>query len=270
MGGAFAKWARSDEHFAMGPRLLRRAICILSILMLWYGLSFSPLVPSPHQTALALAGLSTRLQTWRDLGMTLARGLGGLFLATLAAAALAIPCGLKRSLRELVSPVVALMQSCPPIVWISVLMVWLGLGSAVPLIVVFVSAFPPLFIHLEQATASLDAGLLEMARFYHVPRWRVLRQLILPGIRGAFRASLAFAAGMTWKVTATAEYLSAENGIGARLHIAFQNLELPELFAWTAVLAIIGLGIDSLLHLHRMRHAATSSTNHSGKPQWAR
>ena len=41
--------------------------------------------------------------------------------------------------------------------------------------------------------------------------------------------------------------ISAENGIGARLHIAFQNLELPELFAWTVLLAVIGLLIDTLI-----------------------
>ena len=98
-----------------------------------------------------------------------------------------------------------------------------------------------------------------MARFYHVPRNRVLRQLILPGIQDASHASIAFAAGITWKVTATAEYLSAENGIGARLHIAFQNLELPELFAWTVLLAVIGLGIDTLIR------TTTTTAHHYAK-----
>ena len=194
-----------------------------------------------------LAGLLVSFRTWLDLGITLLRGLCGLAFATAVAYAIAIPCGLRRSLHDFASPLVALFQGCPPIVWISLLMVWLSLGSAVPVIVVFVSTFPAMFINLQQATASLDGGLLEMARFYRVPPYRVLRQLILPGIQDASRASIAFAAGITWKVTATAEYLSSENGIGARLHIAFQNLELPELFAWTVLLAAIGLAIDTLV-----------------------
>ena len=228
-------------------RLYRRAICIFAIVVVWYCLSGSPLVPSPLRTARALAGLLASRKTWLDLGVTLLRGLGGLLLATAVAYATAIPCGLKRSLQDYASPLVALLQGCPPIVWISLLMVWLSLGSGVPVIVVFVSTFPAMFINLQQATASLDGGLLEMAHFYRVPRHRVLRQLVLPGIQDASRASIAFAAGITWKVTATAEYLSAENGIGARLHIAFQNLELPELFAWTVLLAVIGLIIDTLI-----------------------
>ncbi len=228
-------------------KLCRRAICIFAIVVVWYCLSGSPLVPSPWRTMVTLAGLLASRKAWLDIGMTLLRGVCGLAIATVVAYATALPCGLRRSLQDFASPLVALLQSCPPIVWISLLMVWLSLGSAVPIIVVFVSTFPAMFINLQQATASLDDGLLEMARFYHVPRNRVLRQLILPGIQDASRASIAFAVGITWKVTATAEYLSAENGIGARLHIAFQNLELPELFAWTVLLAAIGLGLDTLV-----------------------
>ena len=228
-------------------RVCRRAICIFAIVVVWYCLSGSPLVPTPLRTVRALAGLMASRKTWLDLGVTLLRGLCGLALATAAAYATAIPCGLRRSLQDYASPLVALLQGCPPIVWISLLMVWLSLGSAVPVIVVFVSTFPAMFINLQQATASLDGGLLEMARFYRVPRHRMLCQLVLPGIQDASRASIAFAVGITWKVTATAEYLSAENGIGARLHIAFQNLELPELFAWTLILAAIGLGLDTLI-----------------------
>ena len=227
--------------------LWHRTICIFAIVVVWYCLSGSPLVPTPLRTARMLVTLLASLQTWQDLGVTLLRGLCGLAFATAVAYVTAIPCGLRRSLQEYASPLVALLQGCPPIVWISLLMVWLSLGSAVPVTVVFVSTFPPMFINLQQATASLDGGLLEMARFYRVPRRRVLRQLILPGIQNASRASIAFAAGITWKVTATAEYLSAENGIGARLHIAFQNLELPELFAWTIILAALGLGLETLI-----------------------
>ncbi len=256
LSGRVSGGVRSTLFCSSFSTFCRRAICIFAIVVVWYALSGSPLVPSPLRTMYALAGLLVSRQTWFDLGMTLLRGLCGLALATVAAYATAIPCGLRRSLQDFASPLVALFQGCPPIVWISLLMVWLSLGSAVPVIVIFVSTFPALFINLQQATSSLDGGLLEMARFYRVPRNRILRQLILPGIQDASRASIAFAAGITWKVTATAEYLSAENGIGARLHIAFQNLELPELFAWTVLLAVIGLGIDTLIRTTTTHHYA--------------
>jgi ABC-type nitrate/sulfonate/bicarbonate transport system permease component len=114
----------------------------------------------------------------------------------------------------------------------------------VPLAVVVVTLFPMVFILLAESMHDLSERLLVMARLYHVPRGRVVRDLILPGIRPAMVAALSYGLGITWKVIATAEFLGSESGIGARLYWAYRNLDMAALFAWAVVIVAVGTGIQ--------------------------
>lgn len=230
-------------------RKIRVLFPLAFLLLLWLAIwrcSGSALVPSPWSTMRLLGGLLCDGGTWMSIILTLWRGLLGLLFAAIAAYALGIPCGLRSNLMDMMSPLVAVAQGCPPIVWISLLMVWAGTGMAVPLVVVFASTFPVLFINIAQGTRGLDKGLLEMAKLYCVPRRRILRSLILPGISGASKSGFSFALGITWKVAATAEFFGAEDGIGARIQLSFQRLDMQGLFAWTAIIACIGIVLDAV------------------------
>lgn len=157
---------------------------------------------------------------------------------------LGIPCGLSPGAMRLLSPLVTALQSCPPIVWISLLLVWAGIGATVPILVVVAATFPVLFINIAHGTADLDRGLLEMARVYRLAPARVLLEIILPGISRYALAAFSFALGITWKVAATAEFFGSGSGIGSRIYWAYRQLDMPLLFAWTAVIMAIGLAIE--------------------------
>lgn len=237
--------------------IIRKASPFVILLLCWalasalYG---QTLVPAPGTTALKLLALLASRTTWAHVAATLLRGFGGLALATSAAYLLGVPCGLDSRLLDFFSPLVTAAQSCPPIVWISFVLVWASTGSTVPIIVVFASVFPVLFINIAQGTAQLDRNLFAMARFYRVPRRRFLCQLILPGIAQPSLAAFTFALGITWKVTATAEFLGAATGIGAQIQRAFRLMDMAGLFAWTLIIIAIGLVLElGLIHPLRER-----------------
>jgi ABC-type nitrate/sulfonate/bicarbonate transport system permease component len=241
--------------------ILRRAAAFIFLLLCWALASVlcgPTLVPGPGTTALKLLSLLSSQATWQHLATTLLRGLGGLALATIAAYLLGVPCGLDARLLDLVSPLVTAAQSCPPIVWISLVLVWASTGSTVPIIVVFASVFPVLFINIAQGTAHLDRRLFAMAKLHRVPRRRILGQLILPGIAQSSLAALTFALGITWKVTATAEFFGANTGIGAQIQRAFRLLDMAGLFAWTVIIIAIGLALE-LGMIHPLRNRAKLS-----------
>lgn len=237
--------------------IIRKASPFVILLLCWALASMlcgPALVPAPGTTALKLLTLLASQATWSHVAATLLRGLGGLALAAVAAYVLGIPCGLDPRLLEFFSPLVTAAQSCPPIVWISLVLVWVSTGSTVPIIVVFASVFPVLFINVAQGTAHLDRNLFAMARFYRVPRRRFLSQLILPGIAQSSLAAFTFALGITWKVTATAEFFGAATGIGAQIQRAFRLMDMAGLFAWTVIIIAIGLALElGLIHPLRDR-----------------
>lgn len=224
------------------------------------------LVPSPWQTLISLGELARTFAFWQALTLTLFRGLFALLLSVAAALLLGIPAGRKRRIMELSSPLVAALQATPPILWITLLMVWVGTGSQVPIAVVAVSLFPPLFANIAQSTAAIDQRLLDLTRVYHIGRRRLLIDILLPAIAPYFLAAFSYALGSCWKIAAVAEFLGSSQGIGARIYWSYRMLDMPQLFAWATVL--IGLGMIVELALIRpLRELSKASRGPSGSSQ---
>jgi len=219
---------------------------------LWWILSatsatMSRLLPSPPQVLSALAELCLSADAWREMLVTLGRGCVGLLVAAVAAFAGGIACGRHPRMLSALSPLILFSQGCPPVVWISLLLVWCALGHAVPVLVVVISVFPPLFLNVAGSTAALDERYFELARLYRVPMVSRLRQLVLPGIMPTVAPAISYSIGIAWKVTATAEFFAAADGVGARVHESFRLLELPSLFAWSLLLALMGVAVNAAL-----------------------
>lgn len=230
----------------------------LILLMVWWlaTLSFGQaLAPSPGRTFAALLVILGDIEAWKNIAATLFRGLAGLLISMAAALLLGIPAGLSKKTMGLVSPLVAALQSCPPVLWISLLMVWVGSGDAVPLGVVFASLLPPLFANVAQGVAAIDQRLLDMARVYELGRWRTLLKIVLPGLYPFLLASLSFVVGICWKVTAVAEFFGAPDGIGSRIYWSYRMLEMPQMFAWALILVLLGLALEVWI-IQPLRHNA--------------
>ncbi len=230
--------------------LLWRSALFAGLLLLWEACARGNgerLLPTPGHVVSAFVGLAGRADSWADLLRTLARGAAGLVLGGLSGLAAGVFCGRRPRLHDTFSPLVTLVQSCPPIVWISLLLVWLSLGGGVPLVVSCISVFPVIFIQTANAVRGLDARWFEVARVYRVSSLRQLRLLILPGISHALAGAFSYAFGIAWKVTATAEFFGAQDGVGARIYQSYRALELEQLFAWTLAVALLGVAIEALL-----------------------
>lgn len=202
-------------------------------------------IPSPMDTFRALVNILSHADTWGEIATTLARGASGLALGSLAGITAGIATGRHHAVMDAATPIVTLVQSCPPIVWISMLLVWLSIGGTVPILVTFISVAPILFIATANAVRALDDRWFEVAAIYGIVYTKQLKKIILPGIAPNLSAGFSYAFGIAWKVTATAEFFGAQNGIGARIFNNYRNLNLPELFAWTIVIAILGITLET-------------------------
>ena len=229
---------------------MKYPVSLAVIFAVWQSLSLffgSQLVPGPSSVGREMVRLLARADGWEHVFITVFRGATGVALSFLGALALGIPCGLGKKFMDIVSPLVAASQGCPPIIWISLLMVWVGMSSMVPIAVIVVSLFPVLFFNVAQGVASLDSGLFAMARTYRAGRARILKDILLPGIRPYLLSSLSYSLGVAWKVTATAEFFGSPAGIGSRLYWSYRYLDMPQLFCWAAILVAMGFSIETFV-----------------------
>jgi len=225
------------------PALFAALICLIT----WVSATFffgSNLVPSPLTTLLKLTSLIITTNFWTEVSITVFRGIIALAFAVSLALATGIIAGRHQLVMRMVSPLVAVLQATPSIIWITLLMVWAGSGSTVPIMVVTAALFPPLFANIAYSTAALPKRLFKMANLYQVGNYRILKDIILPGIFPFFLGGFSFAIGSCWKVAAVAEFLGSSRGIGAQIYWSYRMLDMPALFSWALVLIGIGVSIE--------------------------
>lgn len=226
---------------------LKYLISLTIILSVWQILSFfmgSVLVPSPCTVFIKLGLLLTLESTWQHILISLFRGIMGLAITFLVALPAGIAGGLNRKILDITSPLVTASQSTPPIIWIAILMVWVGMGATVPVVVIMLTLFPVIFFNIANGTANIDKELFHLARIYRIKKRFILRDIILPGMNSSLIASFSYALGVTWKVIATAEFFGSSNGIGSRLYWSFRYLEIPDLYSWALILILIGFFLE--------------------------
>ena len=232
----------------MSPRIrsfFRTLAVLLFWLLVWTAAAAlvgqELLLPSPAQTARKLLELASAAEFWLTVGQSVLRVLTGILAAVLGGILLALLTHRSALCMALLSPLMTLVKSTPVASFIILALVWLGRG-VVPVFIAALMVLPVVWANVTAGLRGIDPGLLELARVYGLPRLRILRRITWPSVRPHLRAALRSALGLGAEVL-TVPALS----IGRRIYEAKLYLETTELFAWTAAVVLVSLGIEKLL-----------------------
>ncbi len=212
------------------------------------------LLASPVSAAARLLALLPSAAFWQTVLFSASRILGGFFLGCGLAVPLAAAAAARPWAADLLAPPIAAAKAVPAASFIILALVWLD-GRSLSLFISALMVFPPVYLNVLEGLRAADTRLLEMAQVFQVPFWRRAWGIYLPQVLPYFRSAAALGAGLCWKAGAAAEVIGIPEGsIGERLYMAKIYLQTPDLFAWTAVIAVLAalfeklflLGIDQL------------------------
>ena len=201
----------------------------------------SPLTALGRLGELALTG-----DFWAALGRSAALILGGFLLSCALGTVCAALAARFRRLRELLSPLVAVVKAVPVVSFIILALFWLD-TAALPLFISALMVFPPVYLNVLEGIGRADGKLLEMARVFRVPWRRQALGIYLPAALPAFRSAVSLSLGLCWKAGVAAEVIGLPAGtIGERLYTAKGYFETGDLFAWTAVIVTVSALFEKL------------------------
>ena len=96
-----------------------------------------------------------------------------------AAVAIGVPLGLamgwSRTVEALANPAFLLIRPIPPLAWIPLAIVWLGLGDGAKVLVIWFAAFVPSVINSYAGVRTIEPHLIEASRMLGVTRWMLVR-----------------------------------------------------------------------------------------------
>lgn len=237
-------------------------ICVLG----WQGMSSSGLIssvvlPSPLSLvgrALYLAGPDSHppFQLERDIGLTMARLLGGFALAVLLAIPTGIAAALSKPVSRLLSPVLAVLMAVPALALVPILMLATGLGDATDVTVVVITAFVPIAVYVQDGVRQVDKRYFWTARCFGARPVDVLRHILLPALAVPLVSGFRMGIGYAWRSLIATESLTAlTGGLGYTIFQASQFFDTKEIYLYMTVIALLGFGIETVFRATERRTA---------------
>jgi len=215
-------------------------MCIL----IWQAASlfYPPVVlPGPVATAKAFLRLFVTDRFLSDILVSTYRLLVGISTAVVTGCGLGILMGISRDARQLIEPLIYFIQGVPPILYMTLAMIWFGLNGHATIFIVFIVSMPVMAVNVEEGFQNIDPKLIEMGINFRFTRSEMLTSIVLPSLKSYFKSGLIIVAGIGWKLVVMGEVLSASTGLGARITDARVNLETEKVFAWGIVIIVLCL-----------------------------
>ena len=204
-------------------------------------------LPTPWTVLQTLAGLCATGEFWATIALSLGRILMGMVFGTLLGILLAALTCASAWADRLLSPMIRMIRAVPVASFI--LLVMLAVYRAtVPTVIVTLMVLPVVWSGVNQGIRQTDGQLLELAWAYRFSRWKKVKLVYLPSVQPYLLSAVTTAMGLAWKSGVAAEVLcTPRQAIGTEVYNAKFYLEIPTLFAWTAVVVILSLTMEWLL-----------------------
>jgi len=229
----------------------------LSSRMAW----ISPLFfPAPSRIFLKMINLSSTGELWVNLLATLKRLILGFLLGAIPGIILGLSMGWSRRLGKIIDPIIAALHPVPKIAVFPLILIIFGIGEFSRVIAIGLSAFFPALINSMSGVRQFNPIYFEVTRNFRASRWKTFWRVILPGSLPSVLSGIRIALNLSMVIAVTVELINAKTGLGVMIFFAWQVLRIENLYAALFTTAILGIIINSGLHLISARIAPWAET----------
>ncbi len=221
-------------------------VAILVLLLLWElaALLFQrPILPTP------LVVLRTFIvEMGDDLWQHFLASLWRVLASTLLSIALAAPAGLilgqSQRLNRFFSPLIYLLYPIPKVVFVPVVLLFLGIGDAPKIAIIFLILFFQILVLVRDQAAGLRPELIQSVRSLGAGRRALFRFVYLPASLPAILTALRQSVGTAVAVLYIAELFATQKGLGYYIYLNGTTLfNYPAMYAGIVAMSLLGLGL---------------------------
>ncbi|MFW5922116.1 MAG: ABC transporter permease [Halodesulfurarchaeum sp.] len=246
-----------------GARVRRGLLGGLGFVLAWTLLAWSVpayLLPTPVAVATAFVGELTAPAVYAvpvsgaqitltallvALLESLTHYLPGLVLGVGLGIPLGIAMGWFPRLEEICGPVVGLLRPIPPLAWMGLVIVWVGIGHAGAAVIVALGSFWITFYSALEGVENLPPEYTDVGRSLGIERDRVmLRKIVVPGIAPSVLTGIRTSIGRSWMLVVAAELFGAP-GLGYEIIATAQGLSMDVSMAYMLALGLVYLSFDT-------------------------
>lgn len=239
-----------------GASLLISVVTVVAVLLLWVVATnlgwISPLfLPSPQVVVQRLILLAQTPYAGDTLAghllWSLWRVFGAFFFACLFAIPVGIAMGMNRVARGMFDPLIEFYRPIPPLAYLPLTIIWLGIGETQKLVLIYLAVFAPIVLNTRAGVRSVAIEQIQVAYSLGATRWQVIWHVILKGALPEILTGMRVGIGFGWTTLVAAEMVAASVGIGHMVLTAANFLNTPTVVAGIIVIGIVAYAFDLLM-----------------------
>jgi NitT/TauT family transport system permease protein len=239
------KWR--TERFAI---VVTQLTILVALLCFWEFAVTEETLPyfsRPTLVAVRLFDLLSHDDIYRHMYVTLIEIASGYALGAAVGLSLGFILGRSEFLSAVLQPYIMGLYSIPKIALAPVFIVWLGLGMASKVAVVFVASFFLVFFNTYSGLLGVNEELVRLARLMGASWPQATFRVILPAAAAQIFLGLRTAVPYAVIGAVIGEYIGASEGLGYFILYASQTYDAPSLFAGIIILVAIVFAVNFAL-----------------------
>ena len=184
---------------------------------------------------------------WEHLIASLQRIGVGVSLAAVAGILLGFLMSLWEPANTALAPYLNFLRALPPLGYIGLIIVWVGIGDTSKYLLLFLAAFPPIVIATIDGVRGVREDYLSAARSMGAGTTQVARFVVLPGATASIISGVRLAVGFAWTTVVAAELNNGIPGIGGLAYISGTQLNTALTIACIIVIGIVAVTLDGVI-----------------------
>lgn len=166
----------------------------------------------------------------------------GFILAVIIGVPLGLVMGYYKAMDSFFTPLFEVIRPIPPIAWIPIVILTLGIGFQAKVFIIFISAFVPCVVNSYLGIKLTDQTLIDVAQTYGATRWQVFTTICIPSSMNMVFTGVRVSLAASWSTLVAAEMLASTEGLGYMIQIG-RNLIRPDII----LVGMITIGIVGAL-----------------------
>lgn len=233
------------------------ALSILVFLTIWQlscslGFFDEQVLASPIQV---IKAVFTKIGDPRPDGNTLGQNIwasfqlamAGFFIALVIGLPLGLLMGWYRPFDRFIRPIFEIIRPLPPIAWIPIVIVLLGIGTKAKAFIIFFTTFVPIVINSYTGIRETSQVHINFAKTCGYSDFRIFLTVGIPSAMPLSFAGMSIALGNGWSTLIAAEMLASNSGLGYMIFMGRSYGRIDIIIAGMLVIGLIGLVLTALI-----------------------
>ena len=189
-------------------------------------------------------GAVLMVHIWSSLQVALL----GFLLAVVIGVPLGWLMGWYRGADSFLRPIFEIIRPIPPVSWIPLTIVWLGIGLPAKSFIVFFAAFVPCLINSYTGIRQTKEVLKNVGKTFGASYFTVFWKVGIPSSLTMTFAGIKVAIGNAWATLVAAEMLAASSGLGYMILMGRSYARVDLIILGIVVIGVLGVLISAIIN----------------------